>query len=349
MGRESYRAAAPRAKLSRMKGPLWGLDRMSWAEQASETGRLAGLRARELVRAAVEVVLPPQALDGARAAPPVQTRGLTAEAWSKITFIEAPVCDGCGAPQAYDAGDGARCAACLAAGARLRPGARRRPLRRGLARPDPEAEAGRPHRSRRPLRALARPRRQRPGRATPTSSSRCRCIRCVCIDRRFNQAAEIARPLARRAGLAYLPGALVRRRNTPSQGGRSGSGRRRNMAAAFAAPKRAWPQPRGQAGAAGRRRDHHRRHRRGLRAGAEGGGRGLRRRSGGGPCASAATPPLYEAPLPGLNNERHGRRRHLHPPVLRLLRPRDLAAHPKGRRLHRDRGRDGPRQAARDD
>jgi predicted amidophosphoribosyltransferase len=61
------------------------------------------------------------------------------------------------------------------------------------------------------------------------------------VQRRFNQAAEIARPLARRAGLPYLPGALVRRRNTPSQGGRSGSGRRRNMAAAFAAPQRAWP------------------------------------------------------------------------------------------------------------
>ena len=69
---------------------------MSWAERAGESGRLAALRAGQLVRAAVEVVLPPQALDGARLAP-VQTRGLTAAAWSKIAFIEAPVCDRCGA------------------------------------------------------------------------------------------------------------------------------------------------------------------------------------------------------------------------------------------------------------
>jgi hypothetical protein len=66
---------------------------MSWAEHVGETGRLAAMRAGELVRAAVEVVLPPQVLDGGRGAAPVQTRGLTAEAWSKIAFIEAPVCD----------------------------------------------------------------------------------------------------------------------------------------------------------------------------------------------------------------------------------------------------------------
>ena len=54
--------------------------------------------------------------------------------------------------------------------------------------------------------------------------------------RRYNQAAEIARPLARMAGLAYLPDALIRRRDTASQGGKSASGRRRNVAAAFAVP-----------------------------------------------------------------------------------------------------------------
>jgi ComF family protein len=66
------------------------------------------------------------------------------------------------------------------------------------------------------------------------------------ITRRFNQAAEIARPLARRAGLAYLPGVLIRRRDTPSQGGRSASGRRRNMQAAFAVPPRGWPKVAGR-------------------------------------------------------------------------------------------------------
>ena len=53
------------------------------------------------------------------------------------------------------------------------------------------------------------------------------------LGRRFNQAAEIARPLARETRLAYWPDALARSRPTQSQGGKSGSGRRRNVAGAF--------------------------------------------------------------------------------------------------------------------
>ncbi len=56
------------------------------------------------------------------------------------------------------------------------------------------------------------------------------------LRRRFNQAAEIARPLARLTGLTYRPDALVRARATDSQAGKSRSGRRRNVAAAFAVP-----------------------------------------------------------------------------------------------------------------
>jgi ComF family protein len=56
------------------------------------------------------------------------------------------------------------------------------------------------------------------------------------LKRRYNQAAEIARPLARREVLAYLPDALIRRRATDSQAGKSGAGRRRNVAAAFEVP-----------------------------------------------------------------------------------------------------------------
>ena len=56
------------------------------------------------------------------------------------------------------------------------------------------------------------------------------------LGRRYNQAAEIARPLSRLSGVAYLPDALVRVRATQTQGGKSGSGRRRTVAAAFAVP-----------------------------------------------------------------------------------------------------------------
>src|SRR5262249_51418597 len=58
------------------------------------------------------------------------------------------------------------------------------------------------------------------------------------LKRRYNQAAEIARPLARRAGLEYLADVLVRTRRTESQGAAgSGAGRRRNVAGAFAVPQ----------------------------------------------------------------------------------------------------------------
>jgi ComF family protein len=56
------------------------------------------------------------------------------------------------------------------------------------------------------------------------------------LSRRYNQAAEIARPLSRLSGVPYLPDALVRRRATETQGGKSGSGRRRNVAGAFETP-----------------------------------------------------------------------------------------------------------------
>jgi ComF family protein len=226
-----YRNGPRRAKLS---------FKMSWGEQASDAAAGAGLRARQLLRAAVEVVLPPQALDGVRRAGPVQTRGLTVEAWRKISFIEAPVCDGCGAPRAYDAGEGVRCAACLA-----RPRAFDR-VRAAVTYDDASRDL-----------ILKLKRADRTDLAALFALWLGRAARDLIveadivvpvplhplrlIERRFNQAAEIARPLARRADLAFLPGALVRRRNTPSQGGRSGAGRRRNVAAAFAAPKRCWP------------------------------------------------------------------------------------------------------------
>jgi ComF family protein len=56
------------------------------------------------------------------------------------------------------------------------------------------------------------------------------------LGRRYNQAAEIARRLSARTGVAYYPDALVRVRATRSQGGQSASGRRRNVVGAFGVP-----------------------------------------------------------------------------------------------------------------
>ncbi len=203
------------------------------------------MRARGLLRAVVDVVLPPLALDGPRGAGAVQSPGLTAEAWAKIAFLEAPVCDGCGAPQAYDAGADARCPACLArkrAFDRVRAAVAyddaSRDLILKLKRADRTDLAG--------LFAiwLSRAARDLIEDADAVIPVPLHPVRL--ITRRFNQAAEIARPLARRAGLAYLPDVLIRRRDTKSQGGRSASGRRRNVQAAFAVPRAAWPKVAGK-------------------------------------------------------------------------------------------------------
>jgi ComF family protein len=190
------------------------------------------LALRKAGRAAQDLIFPHHAFDaGSRASTP----GLTPAGWSKIAFLEAPVCDGCGMPFDFDMGAGVRCPACEArprAFSRARAAclydehsrdlilqfkhadrldlARLFSLWLGRAAADLIAEADA---------------------VTPVPMHPLRLIR-----RRYNQAAEIARPLARRAGLAYWPGALKRRRAGESQAGKTGSGRRRNVQGAYACP-----------------------------------------------------------------------------------------------------------------
>jgi ComF family protein len=57
-------------------------------------------------------------------------------------------------------------------------------------------------------------------------------------ERGYNQAALLARALARTAGLALLPGGLVRRRATPAQADLDAGARRTNVRAAFVASSR---------------------------------------------------------------------------------------------------------------
>ena len=53
------------------------------------------------------------------------------------------------------------------------------------------------------------------------------------LARRYNQAALLARALARLTGKPAVQDLLVRRRRTPSQGGLGAAGRERNVAGAF--------------------------------------------------------------------------------------------------------------------
>ncbi|ODT88845.1 MAG: amidophosphoribosyltransferase [Phenylobacterium sp. SCN 70-31] len=178
------------------------------------------------------MLFPPQALDGG---PRPMAGGYSAAAWTRIRFLDGPVCDGCGIPFEYD--PGARCAACLAK-PRAFDAARAACLYDETSR-DPILKLK--HADRVDLapmlaRWISRAAAELIEEADAIMPVPLHPLRL--LGRRYNQAAEIARPLAAMTGTPYLPDALVRRRATASQGGKSGSGRRRNVAGAFDVPAR---------------------------------------------------------------------------------------------------------------
>lgn len=182
-------------------------------------------------RVALDMLFPPQSLDGG---PRPLAGGFSALGWSKIRFLDGPVCDGCGQPFEFD--PGARCAACL-----------RKPRAFDAAR----AACLYDEASRGPILQLKHADRldlapmfaRWVSRSAATLIDEADAIAPVplhplrLLRRRYNQAAEIARPLAVMTGTPYLPDALVRRRPTATQGGKSGSGRKRNVAGAFEVPE----------------------------------------------------------------------------------------------------------------
>ena len=184
-------------------------------------------------RALQDLIFPHHDFDaGSRAG----SAGLSVSAWRRIAFLEAPVCDACGLPFDFDQGPGARCAAC-----ETRPRAFAR-ARAACLYDDHSRDLilRFKHGDRldlAPLLSLWLSRAatdliEDADAVVPVPMHPLRLIR-----RRYNQAAELARPLARRAGLAYWPGTLQRRRAGESQAGKSGAGRRRNVAGAYLCPK----------------------------------------------------------------------------------------------------------------
>lgn len=190
-----------------------------------------GPRLRDLARAAVDVILPPVAHDSPEAA---ASMGLSPDAWSRVAFLEAPVCDGCGAAFEFDGGAFAadRCLACVARPylfQRARAACVYDEASRGLIlkfkHGDHQEFAGLF------ARWLSRSAAELTDQADAVVPVPLHPFRL--LSRRFNQAAEIARPLARSARLDYLPDALIRAQPTTSQGGKSARGRRLNVKAAF--------------------------------------------------------------------------------------------------------------------
>lgn len=193
-----------------------------------------GFGGKALLRGALDLIFPRETLDGEAV---VGAHGLTAQAWSKIHFIDGPVCDGCGAPFDYDPGPGVRCAPCMAR-RRTFDAARAACLYDETSR-DPILKLK--HADRTDLapmfaRWLSRAAAELLEEAEAIVPVPLHPMRL--LHRRYNQAAEVARPLAKLSGVPYLPDALVRRRATESQGGKSGAHRKRNVAGAFHVPER---------------------------------------------------------------------------------------------------------------
>ena len=145
------------------------------------------------------------------------------------------MCDGCGAPFEHDLGAAVRCPLCLA-GPRLYARARAACLYDETSR---DLILQLKHADRTDLAHLLS---SWIGRAAADLIEDADAIAPVPLHpwrlfrRRYNQAAELARPLARRWGRAYLPGALARLKGD-TQAGKSASGRRRAVAGAFVVPK----------------------------------------------------------------------------------------------------------------
>lgn len=192
---------------------------------------------RSSARAAFDVLLSPRC--PACGDPVTMPDTVCRPCWSRLTFIGAPCCAVCGSP--FDSPAAAPvCAGCLAdppvwarARASLRYDDASRPLIVGFK------HADRPH-----LAVLFAAWMSAAGGdllddaplLVPVPLHRWRLLA-----RRYNQAAELANALARRAALPVSTDALVRVRRTPSQGRLTASQRSRNVRGAFAVPQRSAP------------------------------------------------------------------------------------------------------------
>ncbi len=187
-----------------------------------------------LIRGAVDAVLPPLCLScGALVAEP---GALCPTCWEKVGFLAAPLCQSCGHPFEFDAGEGAICGHCL----REPPPWRRA---RAVFRYDDQSKplilrfkhADRIEGAPALARWMARAGAELLADAelvAPVPLHRFRLLA-----RRYNQAALLANALGRAAGINVVPDLLVRTRRTPSQGHMTREERRKNVKGAFAVAK----------------------------------------------------------------------------------------------------------------
>ncbi len=187
--------------------------------------------ARHLARRALDLLLPPQCL--ACDAEVAEPGRLCPRCFSQIDLITDPLCATCGVPFEFVGAPGRICAACAADPppfTRARAAARYDDRIR-------DAVLGFKHGDRAD-RAVGLARLvARAGQAWLAQADIVTGVplhRRRLLHRRYNQATLVANLLARDAGVDAVPDLMLRTRATRSQGGLSGSARRRNLRGAFA-------------------------------------------------------------------------------------------------------------------
>jgi len=204
---------------------------MAFAREITQS--LPGVARRSAVRA-LNLIFPPLCVSCRMRVG--EAHALCAACWNAISFIEGPLCSGCGSPFEVDPGSDTLCGACLArphdfrqARSLFRYDDASRPLilafKHGDRLDHAPAFARWLERTGRPLFADAEL-------LVPVPLHRWRLWK-----RRYNQAAVVAEGLAKITGLPHDPLVLEKRRSTKSQGEMpSAKARRRNVLNAFRVP-----------------------------------------------------------------------------------------------------------------
>jgi ComF family protein len=188
------------------------------------------------LQAALHVLYPPQCISCA--APVTSDFGLCSDCWRETPFIAGLVCDRCGTPlPGGEPGEAAVCDDCMT-----------------IARPWGQGRSALLYRDNARSLILALKHGDRMDLARPASGWLMKAAQPMLrpgmlvvpvplhwtrlFRRKYNQAALLSKALARLAGLDHCPDALVRRRTTGSQEGRTRDDRFANLVGAFAVPKR---------------------------------------------------------------------------------------------------------------
>jgi len=183
---------------------------------------------KENVMRAIDIVLPPQSLMTGS----LETGGIEGDIWAEVKFLDEPCCHICGFPFEFDEGKKSLCGRCVIkqpAYDMARAGFIYDDVSRGLV-------LGFKHGGRTEGLHMFAGHMRRAGRKCLESADYIVPVPLHVsrrIKRRYNQSAILARALAKISHPHFDPDILMRHRATATQGGRSASGRRRNVQGAF--------------------------------------------------------------------------------------------------------------------